>query len=147
MTDKNQIKHPIKTTLNDRLKEINQLVDELIPNDYVNKLIKEHADDLKHYSYVDSVEEFSTLKLKGSMKYINKYDKKIRYGGLLIKIYKKSDKWYGVIKKSNNNKNYVSFDLNYIFYCGNIGEINNKNFRDGLEYFISDIDNGNYDVY
>jgi hypothetical protein len=137
----------IKSTLNDRLKEIDQLVDELIPNDYVNKLIKKHADDLEHYSYIDSIEEFSTLKLKGSMKYINKYDKQIRYGGLLIKIYKKSDKWYGIIKKSNETKNYISFDSNYIFYCENIGEINNKKFRNGLEYFITDINNGKYEIF
>ena len=136
----------IKTTLNDRLKEIDQLVDELIPNDYINQLIKKYSDDLEYYSYIDSIAEFSTLKLKGSMKYINKYDKKLRYGGLLIKIYQKSGKWYGVIKKANENKNYVSFDSNYIFYCENIGEIRNKNFRNGLEYFISDINNGEYDL-
>jgi len=135
-----------KIFLNDRLKEIDILVDNLIPNDYINKLIEKYSDDLKYYSYINSVNDFSILRLKGSMKYINKYDKKIRYGGLLIKIYQKNNKWYGVIKKSNGNKNYVCFDTNYIFYCENIGEINNKNFRDGLEYFISDINKGEYDL-
>ena len=142
MTDKKLI----NTTLNDRLKEIDQLVDKLIPNDYINQLIKKYSDDLEHYSYIESVAEFSTLKFKGSMRYINKYDKKLRYGGLLIKIYQKSGKWYGVIKKTNGNKHYISFDSNYIFYCENIGEIHNKNFRNGLEYFISDVNNGDYDL-
>ena len=93
-----------KIFLNDRLKEIDILVDNLIPNDYINKLIEKYSDDLKYYSYINSVNDFSILRLKGSMKYINKYDKKIRYGGLLIKIYQKNNKWYGVIKKSNGNK-------------------------------------------
>ncbi len=136
----------IKSNINNRLKEIDQLVDNLITNDYINQLIKKYSDDLEYYSYIDSLEKFSTLKLKGSMKYINKYDKKLRYGGLLIKINQKENKWYGVIKKVNENKIYVSFDSNYIFYCENIGEIRNKDFRNGLEYFISDVNNGDYDI-
>lgn len=136
----------IKSTLNDRLKEIDQLVDTLIPNDYINQLIKKYSDDLEHYSYIESVAEFSTLKLKGSMKYINKYDKQLRYGGLLIKIYQKLDKWYAIIKKMDGSKYYVSFNSNYIFYCENIGEIHNKNFRNGLEYFLTDVNNGEYDI-
>jgi hypothetical protein len=137
----------IKSTLNDRLKEIDQLVDELIPNNYINQLIKKYSDDLEYYSYIETVAEFSILKLKGSMKYINKYDKKLRYGGLLIKIYQKSGKWYGIIKKTNENINYISFDSNYIFYCENIGEIRNKNFRNELEYFISDVNKGEYNLF
>jgi hypothetical protein len=142
MTDKKLF----KSTLNDRLKEIDKMVDDLIPNDYINQLIEKYSEELEYYSYIDSVEEFSTLKLKGSLKYINKYDKKLRYGGLLIKIYQKSGKWYAVIKKSNESKYYVSFDSNYIFYCENIGEIRNKNLRNELEYFMTNVDNGEYDV-
>lgn len=136
----------LKLTLNDRLKEIDDIVDKLIPNDYINEIIKRYSEELEYYSYIDSVEEFSTLKLKGSIKYINKYDKKLRYGGLLIKIYQKLGKWYGIIKKSDESKYYVSFNSNYIFYCENIGEINNKNLRNELEYFMRTIDNGEYDV-
>ena len=136
----------LKLTLNDRLKEIDDIVDKLIPNDYINEIIKRYSEELEYYSYIDSVEEFSTLKLKGSIKYINKYDKKLRYGGLLIKIYQKLGKWYGIIKKSDESKYYVSFNCNYIFYCENIGEINNKNLRNELEYFMRTIDNGEYDV-
>jgi len=142
MTDKKVF----KSTLNDRLKEIDQMVDELMPNDYINQIIKKYSDELEYYSYIDSVEEFSTLKLKGSIKYINKYDKKLRYGGLLIKIYQKLGKWYAIIKKSNESKYYVSFNSNYIFYCENIGEIHNKNLRNQLEHFLTTIDNGEYDV-
>ena len=136
----------LKLPLNDRQKEIEQLVDELVPNDYINELINKYSSDLEYYTYIDSVSIFSTLKLKGSMKYINKYDKKIRYGGLLIKIYQKLGKWYGVIKKSDGTKYYISFNSNYIFYCENIGEIHNKNFRNGLEFFITDVDEGKFEL-
>ena len=40
-----------------------------------------------------------------------------------------------------------TFNSNYIFYCENIGEIHNKNFRNGLEYFLTDVNNGEYDKY
>ena len=71
--------------------------------------------ELKDYTYVDNVGTFSILVLKGSMKYINKYDLNLRSGGLVTKIYSKDNKWYAVIKKMNKNF-YVSFDNNYIFY-------------------------------
>lgn len=139
-------KQLLKLTLNDRLKEIDQIVDVLIPNDYINELTKKYSNDLEYYKYIESVEVFSTLKLKGSMKYINKYDKKLRYGGLLIKIYQKADKWYGIIKRSDESKNYVCFNSNYIFYCENISEIRNKKLRNELEFFITDVNSGEYDI-
>jgi len=142
MTDKNIV----KTGLNDRLKEIDELVDKLKPNDYINKLKKQYHEELKHYKYICTVEEFSILKLKGSMRYINKFDKKLRYGGLLIKIYKKDLKWYGIIKKNDNTKNYVSFDSNYIFYCQDIGEIHNLEFRESLKFFVTDVEDDKYDI-
>ena len=122
--------------INDRINDIFNLVDKLKPNDYINELIKKYSSELENYLYIDTEIKFSLLKLKGSIKYINKYDKKIRYGGLLIKIYKKNKGWYGIILKSDGSKNYVLFKLNYIFYCENIGDINNKKFRENLEYFI-----------
>jgi hypothetical protein len=136
----------IKSGLNDRLKEIDELVDSLIPNDYINELKKEYHSELKHYTYVDTIEQFSTLKLKGSMKYINKYDKKLRYGGLLVKIYQKENKWVGLIKKNDGTKYYISFDSNYIFYCENIGEIHAMEFRDSLKFFVTDVEDDKYEV-
>lgn len=133
--------------LNDRLAEIDRLVDELIPVDYIDKLKQQFQEELEHYKYIETVEEFSILRLKGSMRYINKYDKKLRYGGLLIKIYQKHGSWYAVIKKTDGTKYYVSFDSNYIFYCENPGEIYNQKFSNDLRFFITDVDNDMYDVY
>ena len=106
----------IKKGLNDRLKEIDEMVDKLKPNDTINDIIDEYSEELQHFHYIDSVELFSTLPLKGVMRYVSRYDRKLRYGGLLVKIYQKDGDWYGVIKQKSNKKYYVSFKSNYVFY-------------------------------
>ena len=130
----------IKDKLNDRLKEIDKLVDELLPNDSINKLIKKYSDELKDYEYIDTVELFSTLSLRGSMKYINKYDKELRTGGLLVKIFKKDGSWYAIIKKISGKKYYISFNSNYIFYLENC----KNGLRSWAQCFISDVDKDKY---
>lgn len=133
----------LKANLSDRLKEIDEYVDNAKPNDYINELIKQYASEIKHYKYIETVEEFSILTLTGSMKYINKYDKKLRAGGLLVKIYKneQNKKWYGVIKKLNK-KYYISFEGNYIFYMVNQEE----RLTESMKCFISDLDKGLYEI-
>ncbi len=133
----------LKANLSDRLKEIDEYVDKVKPTDYINKLINLYPTDLKYYKYIETVEEFSILSLKGSIKYINKYDKKLRNGGLLVKIYKdeKNGKWIGVIKKSNK-KYYINYDSNYIFYM----RTQDERLNDSLKCFISDLDKGLYEI-
>ncbi len=133
----------LKANLSDRLKEIDEYVDSVKPNDYINTLIKANSSELKHYKYIETVEEFSLLTLRGSMKYISKYDKKLRVGGLLVKIYKnfENNKWCGVIKKSNK-KYYICFDSNYIFYMATQDE----RLSESLKCFISDYDKGLYET-
>jgi hypothetical protein len=127
---------------NDRLKEIDEYVDKIKPNDYINTIIENNS-ELKEYKFIDSVEMFSILKLKGSMKYVNKYDKKLRSGGLLIKIYKKENnqQWYAVIKKADK-KYYVSYNSNYIFYIESRQDL----FVDWASCFISDYNKGLYET-
>ena len=133
----------LKANLSDRLKEIDEYVDNIKPNDYINEIIKEFKSDLTHFKYIETVEEFSILTLRGSMRYINKYDKKLRTGGLLVKIYKneQNKKWYGVIMKSKKMY-YVSFDSNYIFYMASQDEL----LSESLKCFISDFDKGLYEI-
>ena len=78
----------IKENINARQEDIFNLVDTLLPNDNISKIIDKYKDELTNYSYVDTVGKFSLLELKGSIKYINKYDKELRNGGLVTKIYK-----------------------------------------------------------
>lgn len=125
---------------NDRLKEIDEYVDKVKPNDYINTIIDNNS-ELKGYKFIDSVEMFSILKLRGSMKYVNKYDKKLRHGGLLIKIYKKENNqnWYAIIKRSNK-KYHISYNSNYIFYI----ETRDDLLLDWASCFISDYEKGLY---
>jgi hypothetical protein len=129
----------MKGKLNPRETEISNLIDMLIPDNNIKHLILTYKSELEGYDYIDTLSWFSTLELKGSMRYINKYDKKIRYGGLLIKIYNKSGKWIAIIKQ-NTKKYYISFDKNYIFY-------NKANkLLDWANCFLTDIDKGVYDI-
>lgn len=132
----------IKATWSDRLKEIDEYVDTVKP-DFINELVKKYSSELRYYKHIDTVEEFSLLNLKGSIKYINKYDKKLRKGGLLVKIYQdiQTKKWIGVIKKSNK-KYYINYDSNYIFYMGTQDE----RLNDSLQCFISDFEKGLYEL-
>lgn len=132
----------LKANLSDRLKEIDEYVDAVKPDDYINTLIKTYSTELKHFKYIETVEEFSLLTLRGSMKYINKFDKKLRSGGLLVKIYKNNEnKWIGVIKKLKKMY-YVSFDSNYIFYMAT----QDDRLTDSLKCFISDYEKGLYET-
>lgn len=132
----------IKSTLNERLKSIDEYVNKHVIKDPIDNLIKNFSFELQDYDYIDSVEAFSLLTLKGSMKYINRYDKKIRTGGLLVKIYEKKGLWYAVIKSALGKKYYVSFNLNYIFYT----ESKPTLVRSWAEYFVSEVEKGNFEI-
>ena len=123
-----------------RLKDINSMIDNNI-KDTFNSYIEKYAKELSSYVYIDNVNDFSLLTLKGSMRYINKYDKKLRFGGLLVKIYEKDNKYFAMIKRNKNIYN-VSFDGNFIFYIKNKDE----HFRDNLKYFINQVELNNYDL-
>lgn len=129
--------------INERNIEIFNMIDNLIPDSNIDKLRELYKSELSGFEYIDSLSWFSSLELKGSLRYINKYDKKLRYGGLLIKIYQNNNKWIGIIKKINNKKYYISFDNNYIFYINTAS----GNLRDWAECFISDIDNDMYNIH
>ena len=119
---------------NDRLKEIDNIINNLKPNIDMNKLIEKYKYDLDCYEYIDNVNTFSTLRMRGTIRYINKYDLKLRSGGLLIKIYNRDNNWYCILLQPDK-KYHVSFNSNYIFYLGNKDE----NMRKWAEYFISNI--------
>jgi hypothetical protein len=129
-------------SMNDREKEIDNFVNNFFPNDTINILIKKYSSELKDYKYIDYEAIFSTLKLKGCIRYINKFTKQLRFGGLLIKIFKKNNKWYALLKKFDGEKYRISFNSNYIFYLEN----NQDKFRHDLEYFIMSVDNNEYDI-
>ena len=139
MVDKNILKQ----CLNDRLKEIDEFVDSFLPNTPINNIMTKYKNELDGYEYIDSIDMFSILSLKGSMKYINKFDNQLRSGGLLIKIYKKEDnKWTAIIKNVKGQKYYVSFNANYIFYKKSKSEER----IDLFKVFMTDIESGAYEI-
>ena len=110
----------------------------------INKLYEKYKIELDDYKYIESVEEFSVLLLKGQIKYINKYDGNLRHGGLLVKIYKNNIKnsYYCVLKQISGKTYNVSFKNNHMFYCDN----KDNKLKDFLKNFISDIDNNKYNI-
>lgn len=128
-------------TPNDRLREISQIVDILLPKNNLNDMIKKYEPELKDFDYIDTLDKFSLLSLKGTMRYINKNDKKLRTGGLLVKIYKKNNKWYAKIKQYNKFYD-ISYESNYIFYLNNKSNL----LRQWADLFITELDKNNYEV-
>jgi hypothetical protein len=127
---------------NDRINQNDKMIEELLTDDYIFELIKKY--NLEKYTYIDDVRVFSLLPLSGSLKYISKYTNELRNGGLLIKIYQKEGKWYGIVKKLNERKYHVSFNTNYIFYLEH--RTRNQKMRETLELFMTDINKGKYDI-
>jgi hypothetical protein len=139
MVDKNIL----KSNLNDRLKEIDEFVDSFLPNKPIKNILSKYKNELDGYEYIESIDMFSTLSLKGSLKYVNKYDGQLRSGGLLVKIYKKdNDKWTAIIKQVDGKKYYISFDSNYIFYK----KTKSEERVDLLKLFVSEVDSGIYEL-
>ena len=126
---------------NDRLKEINDIVDILLPKNNLNDMIRKYEVDLKDFDYIDTVEKFSILSLKGTMRYINKTDKKLRTGGLLVKIYQKNNKWYAKIKQYDKFYD-ISYNSNYIFYVNNKSNL----IRQWADLFVTELDKDGYEV-
>ena len=125
-----------------RLTENNNIVDELLPNNKKYEIFNKYKFELEDYKHIDNVIDFSLLRLRGSLRYIKKYSKELRYGGLLIKIYQKNDDWYGIIKKIDNKKYHVSFKNNFIFYYEN----KDDKLKDWANCFISQVENGIYEI-
>jgi hypothetical protein len=125
---------------NNRIINNNKMIDELF-DDYINVLIDKY--NLHDYKYIDDVVLFSLLPMRGSMKYINRYTNDMKKGGLLIKIYIKNNKYYGIIKK-NDKKYHVSFNNNHIFYKEHITR-NNK-IRTILESIIDNVNKNKYNI-
>jgi hypothetical protein len=126
---------------NERLKEISDIVDIILPKNNLNDMIQKYESDLKDFDYIDTVEKFSILSLNGIMRYINKSDKKMRTGGLLVKIYKKDNKWYAKLKQYDKFYD-ISYDSNYIFYLNNKSNL----IRQWADLFVTEIDKNNYEI-
>jgi hypothetical protein len=128
-----------KGNLNKRNQENCNIIDNLLVDKNIIEIKKKYHEELKDYDYISSLSWFSSLELKGSMRYVNKYDHELRYGGLLIKIVNNNNKWIAKIKKPDNKIYNVSYNNNYIFYNNT-----RTNLIDWAECFISNVDKDLY---
>ena len=135
------INDKFNTNKNSRLEEIDKIVDSILPNNNLDKILKKYESILADFEYIDTVEKFSLLTLKGNMKYINKYDKKLRSGGVLAKIFKENNKWYAYIRQGEKLYK-ISFNSNYIFYVAHKEDL----IRNFADLFITDYENGKYEI-
>ena len=104
--------------MNKRLDFIDEFVNKNITNDAIKNILNLYKNELDNYNYIETIDKFSTLTLRGSLKYVNKYDNLLRDGGLLVKIInnRQGNEYFALIKKPNNKKYYIKFNNNYFFY-------------------------------
>ena len=115
--------------MNNRLKEIDTLVESLFPEDEykkelenkINNFYLKFKEELDGYNYVSSKEELFNLKSAGYIRYFDKNDN-LKYGGLLLKVFESDsdnvDKRRTLIllKNTDNKKWTISWENNMIFY-------------------------------
>ena len=115
--------------MNSRLKEIDNLINSIKTEDEYNNEIKEKLDEYKNkfkeeldgYVEILSLEDLYSLKLAGYIRYVN-LKGEIRYGGILIKVFKTEseddfNKKNLLLLKNSHGKRYsISWEKNYIFY-------------------------------
>ncbi len=113
--------------MNNRLKEIDNFIDSLKINTKdkilkkIDSFFKKYKNELDGYRFISSLEELYDLKPAGYIRYVN-MDEEIKYGGILIKVFKsESDEEFQkknliLIQNSNNKKWVVSWEKNYVFY-------------------------------
>jgi hypothetical protein len=118
-------------------KRLNIMFDNKIKN-----LKKKYNDELQGFKFIDNLIDFSLLELQGILRYINKTNDELKFGGILIKIYKKDNNYYAIVKNKYNKLFHVSYNNNYIFYSKN----RDNTIKDGLKKLLSDIELGKYNI-
>lgn len=107
--------------MNKRLKEIDDILESIEPNNKINNYLEIYKNELKDYKYVNSLEELYDLKSAGYIRYIN-LNGELKFGGILIKVFESENKDEFnkknliLLQNSNNNKWVISYERNYIFY-------------------------------
>tara|TARA_A100001015_G_scaffold123358_1_gene136722 strand:- start:614 stop:1030 length:417 start_codon:yes stop_codon:yes gene_type:complete len=112
---------------NDREKNIDSFVDGIKSQkewknnlkEKIKILKKKFKDELNEYDSVIGVKNLYKLKLGGYIRYVN-FNNELRWGGILLKIYKDkvTDRNILVLGNSNFRRNILSYENNYIFYKG-----------------------------
>jgi hypothetical protein len=116
-----------------------------ISNEQIDKWKKKY--ELVNFKYINTLQEFSELKLGNTIKPINIKTNELKSGGIVIKIDKnKKNKWYALLSIPQNKYFWkVYFDDNYIFYNINV-DITRKKMDIIISAFISQNDINKYTI-
>lgn len=111
--------------MDDRLNDINKIVNSIKSQKTYNKELENKADNYKkkfpdilnNYELVKSKKKLENCKNGGYIRYVNK-EGKLRFGGILLKVYKppESDITMLLLQNKNNNKWSITWERNIIFY-------------------------------
>ena len=115
--------------MNSRLKEIDNFVNSIKSEEQhildlqkkFDEYKKKYKEELKDYVEISDLETLYNLKSAGYIRYVN-LKGELRYGGILMKVFKTESKDEFnkknliLLKNSNDKKFTVSWEKNYIFY-------------------------------
>jgi len=105
---------------NDRLKNIDNIINKLFPNNNItpeekaNNYIKKY-EYLKGFTFIRTDQDFENLKLSYRIRYVNS-NGDFRWGGILIKKIKENDEKYLILGNCELKYFTISYDKNYIFF-------------------------------
>ena len=106
-------------------------------NNSVKKWKKKYKKQLEDYEFVRNTDELYQVKIGGYIRYIN-LNEKLKWGGILLKVFKDKDRNLMVLGNKDFKRFIVSFERNYIFYK------KHKTASDNLrKIFISFLENAN----
>lgn len=114
--------------MNKRFKEIDKFVNSInTQKEFDEKFKKKHLkykkkfNELDEYNSVYNLEDLNNLKMGGYIRYVN-LKGELRYGGILIKVFKSENdnefniKNLMILQNSQNIKFTISWEKNYIYY-------------------------------
>ena len=84
-------------------------------NTYVNKMYKIYNKELEDYNFIKNHKQYDNMELGGYVRYIDG-DDNLKWGGILIKKYKKHEFNYMILANSNMQRLNVSYNRNTCFY-------------------------------
>ena len=131
----------------DREKKIDKFVESILSqkkwkkkmDKKISKWKKKYSKELEDYEFVFNSDEFYQLKIGGYIRYFN-LNNELKWGGILLKVFKQEDRNLMVLGNSDFKRMVVSFDKNYVFYKSHktASDINRKLFISFLDKYKFD---------
>ena len=82
---------------------------------YIDKMYKLYSKELDEYQFISNYTDYDNMALGGYVRYITG-DDILKWGGILLKKYKKNNYNYVILANSNMQRINVSYNYNTLFY-------------------------------